>query len=63
MSIRKVMNMDKKSIKKDIEELLDKLPNLTDEQKEKVQEIRDILNKVPNKQEKNRTAEFYDDRL
>lgn len=54
--------MNKKSIKKDIESLLDMLPELTDEQKEKVQEIRDILKKVPDKEE-NRISEFYADRL
>jgi len=58
------MNMaNKKNIKKDIEALLDMLPELTDEQKEKVEEIKDILNRVPDNKEKSRISEYYNDRL
>jgi len=54
---------NKKNIKKDIEALLDMLPELTDEQKEKVEEIKDILNRVPDNKEKSRISEYYNDRL
>ena len=54
--------MEKKSIKKDIEALLDMLPELTNEQQKEVEELRALLNKVSDEKEP-RISEFYDDRL